>query len=315
MGTSAAAKRLPRGVRNSTDTNCELRIANLRRCFLLASFLLLLCCAFATVSYAQDEFETFRQIVSRGNSEQKRDALLQIRNLENAEASRIAVPLLRDSSEIVRATAAFSVIFLPKTEAARNLIPLLKDKSPLVRRETAYALGKVQNSEATAQLLQTFQTDKIHEVKNACVVALGEIGDASAIDVLVGILREKLQSKEEFTRRSAARSIGQIAQILQTGRAQVLTPEDFLPVESKTNEIRKSSPEFTVNFPVFRSAISVLTKTLQNSKEFSDVKREAAFALGAIGDKASIPILQANVNNEDYYLAEISRQALLKIAF
>ena len=282
---------------------------------MLASFLLLFCCVFATVSYAQDEFETFRQIVNRGNSEQKRDALLQIRNLENAEASRIAVPLLKDSSEIVRASAAFSVIFLPKAEATQNLLPLLKDKSPLVRRETAYALGKVQNSEAILPLLQTFQTDKIYEVKNACVVALGEIGDASAMDLLVKILQKKPQSKEEFTRRSAARSIGQIAQIIQTGKLEVLTPEDFLPAENNPNEIGKGSPEFIVNFPVFRSAINVLIKTLQNTKESSDVKREAAFALGAVGDKAAIPILQANINNEDYYLAEISRQALQKINF
>jgi HEAT repeat protein len=303
MGTSAAAKRLSRGVK-ILITNYELRMTNLRRYFLLASFLLLLYGAFATVSHAQDNFETLRQIVNRGNSEQKRDALLQIRNLENAEASRIAVPLLRDSSETVRATAAFSVIYLPKTEAAQNLIPLLKDKSPLVRREAAYALGKVQNSEAIAPLLQTFQTDKIYEVKNACIVALGEIGDASAIDVLVAILKKKPQSKEEFTRRSAARSIGQIAQIIQTGKAEVLTPEDFLPAENKPNEIRKSSPEFTKTFPAFVPAIKVLIETLQNSKESSDVRREAA-----------IPILQANVNNEDYYLAEISRQALRKIIF
>lgn len=312
MGTSAAAKRVSRGVRNLIKG--KFQMTNLKQYFWRALFLCAFC-AFAVNVKAQVNLETFARIVNRGNAEQKRDVLLQIRNLRNAEASRVAVALLKDSSEIVRATAAFSVVFLPKAEATQNLLPLLKDKSPLVRRETAYALGIVQNAGAISPLLQTFQTDKIYEVKNACVVALGEIGDASAIDALVAILQKKPQSKEEFTRRSAARSIGQIAQILQTKRNEVLTPEDFLPFKNKTNEISKSRTEFTKSFPAFVQAIRVLIETLRNSKEFSDVKREAAFALGAVGDKAAIPILQANINNEDYYLAEISRQALRKIVF
>jgi HEAT repeat protein len=56
-----------------------------------------------------------------------------------------------------------------------------------------------------------------------------------------------------------------------------------------------------------------LTGVLQNSSESEDVKREAAFALGAIGDAAAIPVLQANLNDQDYYLAQISREALRKI--
>ena len=58
----------------------------------------------------------------------------------------------------------------------------------------------------------------------------------------------------------------------------------------------------------------MLIQTLNNPREFPDVKREAAFALGAIGDAAAIPVLQTNLNNEDYYLAEICRESLKKIA-
>ena len=269
---------------------------------------------FASNVFAQTNLETFAQIVNRGTTEQKRDALLQIRNLEMAEASRLAIPLLRDSSEIVRATAAFSVIFLSEDEALQALLPLLKDKSALVRRETAYALGRVRNPAAVNPLLQTFQKDKISEVKNACIVALGAIGDASAIDALTLILRRKPQTKEEFLRRSAARSIGQIAQIILTDKAKVLTPENFLP--EKYDQLEKPKyPRLIENFPAFRAAINVLVQALQNPREFSDVKREAAFALGAIGDESAIPVLQANLKSEDYYLTEIAREALQKIFF
>ena len=117
--------------------------------------------------------ETLAEQIRSGKSEQKRSALFEIRNRQQEEASRIAVPALKDSDDIVRATAAFSVIYLPKDEAFKALSPNLQDKSEIVRRETASALGKIQNPSAINPLIQTFQKDKSVEVKNACAAALG----------------------------------------------------------------------------------------------------------------------------------------------
>ncbi|MGC2235731.1 MAG: HEAT repeat domain-containing protein [Pyrinomonadaceae bacterium] len=306
MGKHQAAERAKSGVRKSI-TNYELRITN---CFKLFAILCALC-AFAANTSAQN-LESLADAVRSGTTEIKRDALLQIRNLQTANASRVAVPALRDSSEIIRAAAAFSVIFLPKEEAAQSLLPLLNDKSELVRREAAYALGKVGNPSAITPLIQIFQKDKILEVRNAAIVALGEIGDAGAVDVLTQILQKKPKEEDEFQRRSAARSAGQIAQFIQTGEIGVITPQNFLPDKFKTIE-KPKYPNLIENFSVFRAAVSVLIQILQNPKESQDTKREAAFALGAIGDKSSIPVLQANLNNEDYYLSEICKEALLKI--
>jgi HEAT repeat protein len=319
----SASKFAARGVRIKTITNYELRITDFVQLFVV----LCLLCAFAGNSFAQnpenpdtskyfiiDEkelrlFELQSQIKD-ANVEGKRDALLKIRNLESAEFSRLAVPALRDSSEIVRATAAFSVIYLPKEEAAPALLPLLNDKSAFVRREAAYALGKVGNSSAVNSLLEILQKDKILEVRSAAAIALGEIGDVDAVDALTQVLQKKSKAEDEFLRRSAARSIGQIAQIILSGETEVITPADF-----SSKEIDKPKrANLAETFPSFRAAVGVLIQTLQNPKEFPDVKREAAFALGAIGDKAAIPVLQANLNSEDYYLAEICREALRKIS-
>jgi HEAT repeat protein len=239
-------------------------------------------CALAGYSFAQANLDALAEKVQNGNIEQKREALFQIRNLESAEASRIAVPALRDASEIVRATAAFSVIFLPRDEAAQALMPLLQDKFELVRREAVYALGKVRDPSSVKQLIGILQKDKILEVRNAAAIALGEIGDAGALDALTQILQQKPSDNEEFLYRSAARSIGQIAQ---------------------NNK----------SLPAFRSAVSVLIQILQDRKTQPDVKREAAFALGEIGDKSAIPILEANAGSEDYYLAAICKEALRKL--
>jgi HEAT repeat protein len=125
-------------------TNCELRITNLRGVIKIFALICLLC-AFAGKSFTQDAVVTQAQIdwlaaktyleqrIKSGGDEQKRDALFRIRNLESTEASLLAVPALRDKSEIVRATAAFSVIFLPKDAALNVLLPLLNDKKELVR--------------------------------------------------------------------------------------------------------------------------------------------------------------------------------------
>ncbi len=246
-------------------------------------------------------------MLERGNDEQKRDALLQIRNLQTAEASRIAVPALKDSSEIVRATAVFSVISLPQNEASQTLLPLLADKKTLVRRETAYALGKIGDANSVNPLLQLFQKDKIPEVKNAAIVALGEIGDVSAVADLIKILQKKPLSKEDFLRRSAARSIGQIAQIIQTGKRKVTTPENSQNIETPKYK------NLSVELPVFQTAAKVLIQILQNKNEADDTKRETAFALGAIGDETATAVLQASLNAEDYYLTAICREALLKL--
>jgi HEAT repeat protein len=302
-------------------TNYKLRITNLESWLRFFVFL----CAFAGNSFAQDLVLTqaqidriaeevfLKRIIQTGNTEQKRDALFRIRNLESEAASRIAIPALRDSSEIVRATAAFSVIFLPKDEALQVLAPLLQDRKELVRREAAYALGKVRNPAAINPLIQVLQKDKITEVRNAAVISLGEIGDPNAVDVLTQILRKKPEEEEEFFHRSAARSIGQIAQIIQIGETRVLTPKNFLPDYKKIIAPPKYS-NLTETFPVFRPAVTVLIQTLQNPRESQDAKREAAFALGAIGDKSAIPALTANLNSEDYYLAEICEEALKKIS-
>ncbi len=309
MGTNAAAERPAKRIK-MLITHFKLRITNprLRVCnsfFWCALFLL------AGNVFGQN-YDNFAETINRGSTEQKRDLLLQIRNLQTAEASRFAVSALKDSSEIVRATAAFSVIFLPRSEASAVLSPLLQDKSALVRRETAYALGAVGDANAVSQLLQIFRKDKVLEVRNAAIVALGEIGDASAVPELMNILQRKLSPKEDFTRRSAARSIGQIAQIIQTGKVTVRTPENFLPEKFKRVETSKYS-NLSDAFPVFQSAATVLIQVLQNPKESDDVKREAAFALGAIGDESAIAVLESNTNAEDYYLAEICRESLLKL--
>ena len=280
-----------------------------------ASRLTVLCALlllFAITAFAQTDLTGLREKLDRGDTEAKREALFQIRNLRSAEASRLALSALKDSNEIVRATAAGSVVFLPANEAAQALLPLLSDKAEMVRREAAYALGEAGDLSAVNALIGILQRDKILEVKGAAAVALGKIGDAGAVEALDRILQDKPDEDRDFLRRSAARSIGQIAQFIQTGRIDQLIPQNFLPEKFKRFDAPKYK-NLSSQITAFGPAIKTLIKVLQNADESDDTRRGAAYALGAIGDASALPSLQTGLNSTDPYLTEICKEAIARI--
>ena len=283
----------------------------LRLSFFNSVFIFLSLGLFAALVSAQD-LARYSETIRDGSVEEKREALFQIRNLRSPEASRLAVPALKDSNEMVRATAASSVVFLPLAEAASALIPLLADKGDFVRREAAYALGKVGDSSAAARLIQVLNNDKSLEVRAAAAVGLGGIGDVIAVAALSSILTAPPKEENEFIRRSAARAIGQTAQFIQTGVSRTVTPQNFLPERYKRFR-EKKHPDLVIEFPEFRPALAVLIQVLQNTSESDDTRREAAYSLGAIGDPSAVAILEKYISDDDNYLAEICREALLKI--
>jgi HEAT repeat protein len=265
---------------------------------------------------ADDGRNAFEELLTRqiasGDSEAKRDALFRIRNARSEWASRIAVPALRDRDEIVRATAAMSVVFLPPSEAVAVLIPLLSDRSPFVRREGAYALGFVGDPAAGVPLIQLFRRDRDVEVRSAAAFALGTAGDLAAVNVLAASFSSRPTEENEFLRRSAARSLGQIAESVRGLDETKMTPENFLPERFKTAPAVEPK-DLTESIPVFAQALKVLTGVAANRAETDDTRREAAFAIGSIGSPASETLLTKFTQSDDPYLAEISREALLKI--
>ena len=126
-------------------------------------------------------------------------------------------------------------------------------------------------------------------------------------------LRARTESESRGGAASAARSIGHIAQIIAGIKPEVIIPQNFLDEKYK-NIARGNSANLLAQFPVFRSAAATLGRVLQNRNEADDTRREAAFALGAIGDRATISALQSQLGSSDNYLAEICKEALLKMA-
>ncbi|HEY2867292.1 MAG TPA: HEAT repeat domain-containing protein [Pyrinomonadaceae bacterium] len=265
--------------------------------------------ALLTVAARAQDLSTLAETLRSGNTEQKRTALMQIRGLRSEEASRIAVAALKDGEPMVRATATASVTFLPKTEASAALAPLLRDKDEFVRGEAAYALGEVGDPSSASYLLDALRRDKGPEVRAAAAVALGKVGNPAAIPILVDLLNKRPTEDTELLRRADARSIGQIAQIMRSGKVRVVTPQNFLP--EKYKDIGpKPSADFREHFVM---AVDALIRVLNDPKETDDTRREAAFSLGAIGDQRAHGVLTKYLSSTDPYLAEICKEGLLKL--
>jgi len=276
------------------------------RCRLFGIFLCLLICGHAVSAQNLDQLS---EAVRNGDIEQKRSALFEIRNLRSPDASRAAISGLTDPSPVIRASAAASVIFLPRDEAVNVLVPLLTDREPFVRKESAYALGSVGSTKASPPLVRVVQRDKDLEVKAAAAVALGYSGDLGAIEPLVAVLGERPSESIEFLRRSAARSIGQIARIVNSGGPYEVTPQNFLPDKYKSVEGNAAS----AGSPIFAAAVRVLITVAENKNEAADTRREAAYSLGAIGDVSAVKTLEGLEASQDPYMAAIANEALLMI--
>ena len=229
----------------------------------------------------QRELERQRQRLKSDDIEERRDALMRLGNLKRPDASRIAAAALADVAPTVRVAASHAILSLPRAEAVTLLVPLLEDKMEFVRRETAYALGQTRSHSAAAPLENALLNDKETGVRAAAAVALGEIGDESSVQslsqILAGQSEKKKKSKagsNEFVMRAAARSLGRIRS---------------------------------------RSGVGVLIATLTNDANDNDVRREAATALGLIGDPSAVPALRAAFTSDDPYLSEAARDALRRL--
>src|SRR5690349_22661670 len=145
----------------------------------------------------QQEIERQRQRLSSTEPEERRDALMHLGNLKRPDASRAAVAALNDEIPVVRVAAAHAILSLPGAEAANLLLPLLKEKDEFVRREVTFAIGESRSRSATTMLIDLLLHDKKPSVRAAAAVALGKIGDASALPSLSQIVTGTASNKKK----------------------------------------------------------------------------------------------------------------------
>jgi HEAT repeat protein len=240
----------------------------------------------------QREIEHQRERLDSSDVEERRDALMRLRTIDRREASRIAARGLSDLVPIVRATSAHAVVHLPSEEAAGLLIPLLQDRVEFVRQEVAYALGETHSRSAVGPLANLLLSDKKDSVRGAAAVALGQIGDESAVvalsQVLTGPNGAAITSATGKTKKAAKRK----------GRENDLV---LLAAAHSLGQIRS------------RAGVPALIAVLSDETTYPDARREAATALGLIGDQSAAASLRAVLTSGDPYLSQSADNALRRL--
>jgi HEAT repeat protein len=116
--------------------------------------------------------------------------------------------------------------------------------------------------------------------------------------------------------------LGQIGdEAAVTVLAQVLFPRGFDQQSRKARTRKAKENQFVLKAVAHslgrvgsRAGVPALIYALSTDAFPDDVRREAARALGLIGDPSAVPALQAATDARDPYLSRIAYEALRKIA-
>lgn len=256
-------------------------------------------------SQSASDISGLRNKVVVGTSEEKRQALYDLRVIGTEDAARAAIPALTDGDEVVRATAVGVVAKLSPDEAARVLVPLLSDKESFVRKEACLAIGSARATAAREKVLRVLEKDEKPDVRASAATALGIIGEQSDVYLLVKAIEKRGGSKNAYLRREAAFAIGRIAERSLGEPVSATFPENFLPLKYKTRT-EPGRDRYDVSK-------AILLRLLGSEKEPGEVRRAAAYALGATRTYSTRPEIERCAVSEDPYLAETCRESLAKL--
>lgn len=212
---------------------------------------------------------------------------------------------LRDSDQEVRRAAADALGRTPDARAVEPLLAALKDKDGQVQLAAAHALGSTRDVRAVDTLIAALQD---RWLGRAAAEALGELRDPRAVEPLLALMR----ASDVHGRRDAAQALGKIGApavgplmaTLRDGNddvrraaADALDVAGWKPDASESGAwYRISKREVYKCAQLGTPAVEPLVAALKDGA--SDVRRDAAHALGAIGDARAVEPLNAIVSAE-----------------
>jgi len=227
---------------------------------------------------------------------------------------------LMSDDEEARFDAVIRLGALGRRDAAQVAAAGLDDKSVRVRAAAVNAIGRLSQVDLTVNLLKAL-ADKNEFVREQAAFAAG---NAQGNQIIANRLMEILRTD------NSAAVCGAVVFALGNLRSETAVP-DLIEVLNYTQQsrglFRRSSRRRRIQENEFvrreaavalgligdRRAVPVLIAQLNGERTPDDVRREAARALGLIGDVSAKPALQAVLTARDVYLAEIAFDALRRI--
>lgn len=209
---------------------------------------------------------------------------------------------LKSNDEEERREAAMELASIQDGAATAALSASLNDASPRVRAAVVNALA-MNSGEAIAPLLAGRLTgDKDPFVRKAAAYALAKFQGPERTGALITGLRDK----DLEVRGAAAVSLGDHP---DSSSIEALSAA----LKDKSTFVRaQAARALGVNGRAAVQTVSTLISLLSSDPD-NEVKRQAATALGAIGDRAALPALELARRDKDPYLSQAALDAIKRL--
>ncbi len=153
-----------------------------------------------------DEVERLVEQLKSVNVISRASAALQLGKIKDKRAVPALMEALKDDDGFVRGEAVWALGDIEDAAAVPVLIEMLKEENQTVRLNAAVSLGKIGvNDGQLAVIIGMLRSGDEYE-RMGSAWALGSIGDASAVTVLI----EALKDKSAVVRSTAASALGWI---------------------------------------------------------------------------------------------------------
>lgn len=218
-----------------------------------------------------------------------------------SEVARWAAQLKSGDLE-ERRDAVVSLSRLDGDAALSALVSALSDVSSSVRAHVLTSLGERSDPKVVPLIVSRLASDKDPFVRKAAAYGLARFSVAERTAALITALKDK----DPEVRGAAAVSLGDHPDSSAVaGLAASLS--------DKSEFIRaQAARALGVNGSSAGSAVPELVRLLDSDPEV-EVKRQAAVALGLIGDRAALPALERASSHKDSYLSQAARDSIRMI--
>ena len=234
--------------------------------------------------------------------------------IQDPKAVGPLVPLLQDKVKAVREEASTALAAIGEA-ALSSLLAALTHGEWLVRLHAVEALGKTRSSEAVVPLLSVLFNDQDRAVREDAVRALGQIGDARAVEFLMTVMKEpglRPLAIEALGRIGDRRAVPVLINVLE----DMDRPKTSQPIEGCGDHWN----EDIIVLGVAAKALGVIRDeaaipSLIKALRYTMTRPDAADALTRFGNRVIAPLLTLLAQESDDNIRYHVKETLAKVGW
>ncbi len=200
---------------------------------------------------------------------------------------------LRSADQEARRDAAMNLARIEGAAATSALLSALRDASPLVRAVVVAGLGERADASVASAIAAQLASDKDVFVRKTAAYALGRCAGTQRTSALIAALKDK----DPEVRGAVAVSLGDHPDPAAIGPLAAALSDKSAFVRAQ------AARALGINGPGARQTASALIGLLASDRDW-EVKRQAAIALGPIGDRSALPALELATHDSDPFLVQ-----------